>query len=292
MRPCVQNLVLSSAMLLTFSAFLSPALQAQDDGPPKILVVQREYLKPGKGGMLHDRSESAFVRALSSGDPKIYYIAMDSLSGRSRSLFLESFNSLAEWEKEQAALSSNKEMAAALDHAAQMDGDLLSSADSMALMYRPELSFNKGHIKGTRYFEITTFVVKPGHVHDFMEVEHLYADAYRKISPNEQWDCFEVVYGSPVTGVPQGTTFVVFRLMHSLSEADTWMESSEKISSTLGPDAMKRASDLIGASIESEGTNLFAINPRMSNPSPQFVKGDPAFWTGPVASTGETRPSQ
>lgn len=287
MRSSLRTIVLAGALggalLFPLSSFLGPVLHAQQDTPPKVLVIQREFLKPGRGGMTHDRSEAAFVRAFSSGQPSIHYIAMDALSGPGRSLFLEGYDSLADWEKEQAALSANKQMAAAVDHAQRMDGDLLSAYDSAVMMYRPEMSLNMGHVKGTRFIEITTFVVKPGHRHEFADLAHMYAEAYRKASPNEHWDCFEVIYGNPVAGVPAGAVFVVFRLMRSLSEADASMQDSDKIASSMSSDDRKRAADLTSASIESESTNLFAINPRMSSPSPEWVKADPGFWTGPVS---------
>src|ERR1700739_1045342 len=32
--------------------------------PPKVLVIMREFLKPGKAGSVHEKSESAFVKAM------------------------------------------------------------------------------------------------------------------------------------------------------------------------------------------------------------------------------------
>ena len=52
--------------------------------PPKVLVVDREFTKPGKGGSGHDKSESAFVQAFSRAKwpPICYY-------GFNRSSYLE-----------------------------------------------------------------------------------------------------------------------------------------------------------------------------------------------------------
>jgi hypothetical protein len=61
MHTLVRKLSFGYAMLLPFAFSLSPVLNAQnaqDDGPPNVLIIQREYLKPGKAGMLHERSES------------------------------------------------------------------------------------------------------------------------------------------------------------------------------------------------------------------------------------------
>ncbi|HZD76377.1 MAG TPA: hypothetical protein VE218_05190 [Acidobacteriaceae bacterium] len=289
MHPFIRKLSFGCAMLLPLAFALSPALNAQDDGPPNVLVIQREYLKPGKGGMLHERSESAFVRAFANAKSDSHYFALDSLSGPTRSLFVMGYNNFADWEKDRAATTNDKVLNAAVDHAAEMDGDLLSSYDSVAMRLRPDLSMNKGSINGTRYFEITTFVVKPGHRHDFDQLAHMYADAYKKIAPDTHWDCFEVMYGNPAPGFPSGATFVVINTMKSQAETDKGMADFEKFAKELGTSGMEKMEELTAASIETTGTNLFAINPRMSNPSQEWIDKEPAFWKVPPTSmTKET----
>jgi hypothetical protein len=281
MHALVRKLCSGCVMLLPLAAVLTPVLNAQatsEDGPPNVLVIHREYLKPGKGGMLHDRSESAFVRAFAEANSPYHYFALDSLSGPSRSLFLFGYNSFADWEKETAAISSNKDLAAKVDQASLQDGDLLASYDAGAMTLRPDLSLNKGSIDGARYFEITTFVVKPGRVHEFTELAKLYIDTYRKIAPDTHWDTFEVMYGSPSPGIAGGDVFLVFNLMKSLAETDKSIHDSDKFATELGAAGMQKVSELTAASIEATATNLFAINPRMSNPPSEWVKKDPGFW--------------
>ena len=41
---------------------------ADMSGPPKVLVIGREYTKPGKDGAAHEKTESAFVTALDRGE--------------------------------------------------------------------------------------------------------------------------------------------------------------------------------------------------------------------------------
>jgi hypothetical protein len=281
MHPLVRKLFSGCALLLPLAAVLSPVLNAQEaseDGPPNILVIHREYLKPGKGGQLHERSESAFVHAFADAKSPYHYFALDSLSGSSRSLFLFGYNTFADWEKETAAISSNSALAAKVDQASLMDGDLLTGYDAGVMMLRPDLSLNKGSIDGARYFEITAFVVKPGHTQDFTELAKLYIDTYRKIAPQTHWDTFEVMYGSPVPTNAGGEVFLVFNLMKSLGETDKSIKDSDKFASELGPSGMQKVSELSAASIQLSTTNLFAINPRESNPPSEWVKKDPAFW--------------
>jgi hypothetical protein len=281
MHARVRNLISGCALLLPLAAVLSPVLNAQDaseDGPPKVLVIHREYLKPGKGGQLHERSESAFVHAFADAKSPYHYFALDSLSGPSRSLFLFGYNSFADWEKETAAIRSNPALGAKVDQASLMDGDLLTGYDAGAMMLRPDLSLNKGSIDGARYFEITAFVVKPGHLNDFTELAKIYIDTFRKIAPQTHWDTFEVMYGSPVPTTAGGDVFLVFNLMKSLAETDKSIQDSDKFASELGPTGMQKVSELSAASIQLTTTNLFAINPRESNPPSEWIKKDPAFW--------------
>jgi hypothetical protein len=280
MHAFVRNLFSGCALLLPLAAVLSPVLKAQtapDDGPPNVLVIHREYLKPGKGGLMHERSESAFVHALTEAKSPSHYFALDSLSGPSRSLFLFSYASFADWEKQTAATSSNKALDAKLDQASLMDGDLLSGYDAGVMVLRPDLSLNKGSIDGARYFEITAFVVKPGHSHDFEELAKIYIDTFRKIDPQAHWDTFEVMYGSPVPTAAGGEVFLIFNLMKSLGETDKSLQNSDKFSSELGASGMQKVSELTAASIQLSTTNLFAINPRESNPPSEWIKKDP-FW--------------
>ena len=281
MHARVRNLISGCVLLLPLAAVLSPVLNAQtapDDGPPNVLVIHREYLKPGKGGQLHERSESAFVHALADAKSPSHYFALDSLSGPSRSLFLFSYDSFADWEKQTAATSSNAALGAKLDQASLMDGDLLTGYDAGVMTLRPDLSLNKGSIDGARYFEITVFVVKPGHVHDFKELAKLYIETYRKVAPQTHWDTFEVMYGSPVPTTAGGDVFLVFNLMKSLAETDKSIQDSDKFASELGATGMQKVSELTAASIQLSTTNLFVINPRESNPPSEWIKKDPGFW--------------
>jgi hypothetical protein len=281
MHAFVRSLFASCALLLPLAAVLSPVLNAQsapEDGPPNVLVIHREYLKPGKGGQLHERSESAFVHAFADAKSPYHYFALDSLSGPSRSLFLFSYATFADWEKETAAISSNKALGAKLDQATLTDGDLLTGYDAGVMTLRPDLSLNKGSIDGARYFEITAFVVKPGHTHDFEELAKIYIETFRKINPQTHWDTFEVMYGSPVPTNAGGEVFLIFNLMKSLAETDQSIKDSDKFASELGASGIQKVSELTAASIQLSTTNLFAINPRESNPPSEWIKKDPGFW--------------
>jgi hypothetical protein len=50
---------------------------------------------------------------------------------------------------------------------------------------------------------------------------------------------------------------------------------------------MRKLAELEAASVEAAQTNLFMFNPKLSYPSDEFIKSDPAFWK--PAMTASTR---
>ena len=240
--------------------------------PPKILTVTREYTKPGKSGTMHEKAEHGFVEAMTNAKWPTHYLAVESLTGRSRALFFTPYDSFDAWEKDFLAVQKNSTLSAALDRAYAADGDLLSEVDSAVLMLHEEYSLRpEVDIAHTRYFEITHFQVKPGHDKDWDEIVKLVKAAYEKI-PSVHWSAYQAVYGLP------DTSYIIFNPLKSGAEIDQGFAAGKDFEAAMGESGMKKLSELSAAAIESSQTNLFAINPRMSYPFPEWVKANPEFW--------------
>ena len=114
-------------LLLSLLTLCAATVVAQDYSmaPPKVLLVQREFLKPGICGAPHMKTESAFVQAMTAAKWPTHYLGMDSMSGQSRALFLVGYDSFAAWEKDNLATQKNATLSAALDRALQADGPSL-----------------------------------------------------------------------------------------------------------------------------------------------------------------------
>jgi hypothetical protein len=250
-------------------------------GPPKVLTIIREFVKPGKTGMVHEKTESAFVQAFERAKWPTHYLAVTSLSGKSRALFLVGYDSFAAWEKDNQATAKNAALSAALDRAGMADGELLTGVDGGTFVYRPEQSLRAGsaHIAHMRYFEISVFRVKQGHDKDWEELVKMVTAAYEKI-PGVRWATFEAVYGAP------GGTFLVFTPLKSLAEADEEMAQGKQFEAAMGEEGMKKLRELSAAAIESSEGNLFQFAPKMSYVSDEWIKMDPDFWK-PKAAMGE-----
>lgn len=287
-------ITLSAGMSLLFlGSSIAPAQDGAGSptaGPPKVLVIMREYLKPGRAGSMHEKTESAFVRAMAAAKWPTHYFGVDSLSGPSRSLFLVGYPSFEAWEKDNLATQKNATLSAAFDRASIADGDLLTSYESSTSVYREDMSLRANvNIAQMRYFEITQFVVRPGHAREFEALAKMYVDGYGKAVPDAHWATFERQYGAS-TSASTGDVFIVFNPMKSLAEVDSSFADSKKFDSSMSESEKKKLAELTAACIESVQTNLFAFNPKESYPPEEWIKAD-SFWK-PKMATPEAKPAQ
>ena len=247
--------------------------------PPKILLISREFLKPGKGGSGHEKSESAFVQAFAKAKWPTHYFAANSLTGKNRTLFFVPYPSFEAWEKDNLAQQKNATLSAALDRAAAADGELLSETDTGIFMYNEEQSLRGPvDIAHMRYFEISLYRVRPGHRKEWGDLVKLVKTAYEKI-PDAHWGVYEPVYGQ------EDVTYLVFVPMKSAAEIDKTMENDKQFVEAMGEDGMKRLSELESSAIEFTQTNLFQFSPAMSYPPDAWIKTDPDFWKPKAAAS-------
>jgi len=281
MRPNA-NLVLG-ACLLTACAGAFAQNNAAEQLPPKVLTVTREYTKPGKDGTSHEKTESVFVKAMTKAKWPTHYLAVQSLSGKPRVLFLTGYDSFEAWEKDFKASEKNEAFSAELDRANVADGELLSGVDQSAAIFREDLSLRpKVDIAHMRYFEISRVQVKQGHDKDWEALVKIYQSGFEKI-PEAHWVIYQSQYGH------EDGTYIIFNPIKSAAEIDRSFGDFAKFSAALGDDGMKRLNELTASTIESSETNLFIFNPKMSYVSEDWIKADPEFWKPKAAA--EAKPA-
>jgi hypothetical protein len=252
--------------------------------PPKVLVISREFVKPGKTGEVHEKSESNFVQAMAKAKWPTHYFAVSSLSGRPRVLFLTGYDSFESWEKDNLTTKKNAGLWAALDRAEVTDGDLLSDYDQTVGVYSEEQSLRPNvDIAHMRYFEISLFRVKPGHRHEWGEIVNMVSAAYQNI-PDVHWATYEVQYGQE-----DGPTYLIFTALKSASEIDREAATDKDFVTAMGADGMKKLSELEDSAIQSDQTNLFAFSPSMSYVRQDWIKADPDFWKTKMAAPAATK---
>ncbi|MGA7852356.1 MAG: hypothetical protein WCA15_03455 [Candidatus Acidiferrales bacterium] len=273
MKKKVCGILLVALLVLGTASLAAAQEKPMSMAPPKVLNVIREVIKPGKSGSAHEKTERAFVEAMTAAHSPNHYIALDSLTGVSRALFLSGYDSFAEWEKEQMGDLKNASLAASLDRAAEADGALLSSYEAGMYVLREDQSYNTGGgLAHVRYFEITVYRIKPGHDADWDAIVNLVKPALVKANPDDSWAMYARAYGAG------GFAYAVMRVMKSAAEIDRAYATNPKFIAALGDEGMKKLSELSAAAIEGSETNLFIINPRESYADPELINADPDFW--------------
>ena len=258
--PLVAALLCSSSTLLFAQDILPGA---------KLLVISREYTRPGKDGAPHQAVEGAYPKALAAGKVPNHYYAAVSLSGPPRVLFFHGYDSYAEWADQRQG--TDPALASTLARTTAADGDLLSSKDYSVWAKRDDLSLNPGFRVGARVEVIIQYRVRPGHAEEFEDLVKLYTQGYQGVS-GMHWGTYEEIYGSP------GNTFLVIITHKAAAELDAEDENDKKFADALGADGLKKLAALEASCLESKQADLFFIDPKMSYPNEKMLKADPEFW--------------
>jgi len=226
------------------------------------------------------------VQAFAKAKWPTHYFAADSLSGHPRSLFFVGYDSFEAWEKDSLATQKNPQLAAALDHAGVVDGELLSESEGIVLAFNEKYSLNPNvDIAHMRYFEIGVYHVKPGHHQEWEEAVKLVKAAYEKI-PDVHWAAFESVFGG------DDETYAIFTPRKSLAEIDKGFAQGKEFAANMGEEGMKKLHELEASAIVSTSSQLFQFNPRESYPPEEWVKADPDFWKSKPAMAEPKKPEK
>lgn len=283
-------LFLASTILIAASSSVIAQEPAMPGGPPKLLMIVREEIKPGMMGA-HGRHSADFVSLFSELNTPNHRIALVPVAGNENEvLYITPVNSYAELEEINQATDkqlggvtgSLKARRDALDkeaptmHAAMRD---------MWATYRPELSFNPSvDIRKMRYFVITTTRVRPGFDAAYVEyVQKVINIARQKAKvDNVHLAVFQVTSGAAAG------TYLTFRPLKALSELDD--PAGMRVRAAMSDDQKKDADKAVREMIMSAESSTYAFAPSMSYVDKDFVAGDPAFWNPKPAPMPRPRP--
>ena len=287
---------LTLGIVLTGVAAVAAAQSPDRSGPPPVISIGREEIKPGRMAA-HEKVNAAFAAVMSKASSRDYWLGLVPISGDDNSaLFLQAFDSFAAVESLRKA---NEEMSATLktdlDALDKQGADLHASQRTTYARYRPDLSFHPStmeEVAQSRYFAITTLRVKYNRIPDYVEYVKALNAAREKASFSLRLIAYQVTTGGAVG------TFVTFRPLKSLQEWDDEFAKTADMTKALteaagGEDAARKLR-LTGADIVVVAdTVVYAMSPKISRPAPEFAKFDSAFWTPkPDTRTGAVPPAR
>jgi len=276
--------------LFVFAAL--PAVAQTPPGPPKVLYIVREDIKPGMMPA-HNKHSAHFATIFNQLQTPNYRFALVPVAGSENEVvYLTGADSFAELEgilqatdkKMGAATGSTK---AELERLQVETPQLHAAMRDMLAIYRPELSFNPGVVlPKMRYFSITTVRLKPGHDAQYAEyIQKIVTVAREKAKV----DMLHIAVFQVISGAPGGT-YMIFRPMVSLAELDQPLNM--RVRAAMSDDARKDADKIYADAVMSSDTSTYWMTPEMSYVDKQFAAVDPAFWNPkpePMASKPKPR---
>lgn len=284
--------IISPVLLgLSLAVAGSTLIAAQDASTtsnlPKILQFTVEYTKPYKGGAAHDKTESAFIAAEEKAKFPVYYVAMNSLSGKARALFMTQYDSFAEWEKDNNLVNNNPTLAAGLERAGLADGELLDEVDSLVFTYDEDLSYHPhSDLEKHRVYQIGVYHVRPGKSQAWRDVVKMVKEANEKAGTSAHWGMYEIAFGAP------DGTYIVISGDPSMSAIDLGYSEDKKFRAAMGGDeGMRKLDEKFGEAVDSSHSELFVVNPKQSYVSEDWIKADPGFWRPKPAAMPAAKPA-
>src|SRR5713226_4695032 len=138
-----RNVTILSALAVCLGAAAAAQpqqAQAQQTmmSPPKVLVIGREVVKTGKGAA-HEKWEAGWPRAYAKAKWPVNYLAISSMTGEGRALYLGGYESMAAWESDLAAQGKNAALSAETQALTEKDGEFLTENRTAVFTYMPEL---------------------------------------------------------------------------------------------------------------------------------------------------------
>jgi hypothetical protein len=280
-----------SPMLLGLSlALAGSSLALAQDAPatpstPTVLQITREYLKPYKSGAAHDKTESAFVQAQARAKFPVYYTALNSMSGKSRALFMTRYDSFADWEKANTIVAKNPTLSNDFERAGLADGELLDELDSVVFTYDADLSYHsRRNLEDFRYYELMVFKIKLGHRKEWHELVKMVKDGHDKAGTSAHWGCYDLVYGG------DDGTYLIITGDKSMADIDnSFAESKKWVEAMGGEEGLNKFDRLYGEAVESSHTELFSVNAKQSYVSEEWIKAAPDFWKPKAAAAAPAK---
>lgn len=289
MKKCFFCVFLASCMVLLISFQSS----AQAQGPPKVLLIVREEIKPGMMPA-HSREANNVVRIYAKAKSPWNRLALVPMAGNENEvMYFWGFDSFADMEKSNKDLDTiaNVTFKADFDKVRPPGEDYhMSQRDSIA-MFRPDLSYNPGaDIAKMRYMRIQTIRVKPGHVREFEDSRRILNAAHSKAKIDEHMAVFSMAGGA------QAGTYLVIIPWHSLDGIAT-IPHGRNYWDAMGDDNRNKLEKIENDAIVFSSVDIYAFAPQLSYASERMIASDPGFWAlkpmsgpAPAAKVAKKKP--
>lgn len=265
---------LSLAVLALVASGSSNALaQAVPATQPKFLHIFREQVKPNRGAE-HAQWETGWPAAYEKAKATTPYLALSAITGPQEVWYVTPYASQAAYGETMAWEEAQPGLTAELERLAKGDAEFLAEANALQLAAAPELSHGAyPDLAKQRYWEITTWRLRPGHEAAFGAAAKAYKAAVSRSASGANWRAYRVVAGAPEP------TYLIFSSVASFGEFDKMAADGEAAMKGATAEEMATLDKFMKESVLSVATNRYRLDPRQSFVDAATKAKDPAFWS-------------
>jgi hypothetical protein len=252
------------------------AAAAQTPGPPQVLRIIRQTLKPGTMAE-QEKLASTAARALARTKYPANFLALSSMSGEPETWIVESHDSFASVEAAATFVENTPAVKWWLGQYEAQSGASITQIRRLLAIYRPDLSYRGDQLANDlpkmRYVSVVMVRLLPARDLDFAEAVRLVKGAYEKSGSDQPLVVYQLVSGAP------GPSYLFFSPMVSLKTMDDSPARGKAMREALGEEAAAKTLKTSAEVTAASESFLFALNPRLSYVSKDFTAVDPDFWT-------------
>jgi len=274
-------------LLALLCASAVPAL-AQTPGlptsQPSLVTIVREEVKVGRAAE-HGRIEAGWPAAYARANSPDYYLAMISMTGQSEAWYISPYANHAAIGESMKREAADPVLTAELARLSRVDAEVLNATRTIHAMARPDLSMGAyPDLARQRFWEITTFRVRPGHEQEFDAAAKAYIAAAQRSAPATSFRTYEIIAGGLTP------TYLIFGSITAFGQFDDMLANGMK--TMQGATAEERAAlqKFSTDGMLNAETNRFRLDPQQSYVSREVRATDPAFW-GPAPRAAAVRPA-
>jgi hypothetical protein len=242
---------------------------------PALVTIVREEVKVGRAGE-HARIEAGWPAAYARAKSPDYYLAMVSTTGPSEAWYISPYANNAAIGESMKREAADPVLSAELARLQRADGEVLNNVRTIMAVARPELSMGAyPDLARQRFWEITTFRVRPGHEAEFDAAAKAYIAAATRSAPTVTFRTYEVIAGGLTP------TYIIFSSVSAYGQFDEMFTNGIK---TMGGASAEERAALQKFSTDAllnGETNRFRLDPGQSYVSAETRATDAAFWNPP-----------
>lgn len=282
MTPRLSQLMLLALLVASAGPVVAHA-QGLPTSQPAILTIVREEVKVGRAAE-HARIEAGWPAAYERAKSADYYLAMVSVTGPSEAWYIAPYASHAAIGESMKREAADAVLTAELTRLARADAEVLNGLRTIHAMARPDLSMGAyPNLAQQRFWEITTFRVRPGHEQEFDAAAKAYISAAQRSSPGTAFRTYEIIAGGLTP------TYLIFGSITAFGEFDTMLANGMKTMQGATVEERAALQKFSTDGMINAETNRFRLDPKQSYVARETRATDPAFW-GPPPRPATARP--